>query len=295
MPDAISGNAEGAAAAGPGWGAGAVNPGDPYPLGATWDGSGTNFAVFSQSAEAVDLCLFDEAGFEVRHRLTEVDAFVWHGYLEEVEPGQLYGYRVQGPYDPARGLRANYAKLLLDPYAKAISGEVRWGHEVYGYPLATKDDRVMDGTDSAASMPKSIVVDTAFDWAEDRRPRTPWHDTLIYETHVRGLTWQHPGIPPAQRGTYAGVAHPEMIDHFERLGVTAVELMPVHQHVDDHHLVARGLRNYWGYNSIGFFAPHNGYSSRPGQRVVERVQGDGEIPSRRRHRGDPRRGLQPHG
>ncbi|MGH9105874.1 MAG: glycogen debranching protein, partial [Acidimicrobiales bacterium] len=249
-----------------------ISHGDPYPLGATWDGSGTNFAVFSQSAEAVELCLFDDEGNETRFELPEVDAFVWHGYLEQVEPGQTYGYRVRGCYDPARGLRANYAKLLLDPYAKAISGSVRWGPSVYGYPLAKNDDRLRDDTDSAGSMPKSIVVATAFDWAEDRRPRTPWHDTVIYETHVRGLTWRHPAIPPTLRGTYAGVAHPEMIDYFQRLGITAVELMPVHQFVDDHELVERGLRNYWGYNSIGFFAPHNGYASRPGQGVVSELK-----------------------
>jgi isoamylase len=253
---------------GAGPGTSPVNPGDPYPLGAMWDGSGTNFAVFSQSAEAIDLCLFDEEGHEIRFELPEVDAFVWHGYLEEAEPGQLYGYRVRGAYDPRQGLRSNYAKLLLDPYARAISGSVRWGPEVYGYQWTKHDDLLIDNTDSATAMPKSIVVDSAFDWAEDRRPRTPWHDTLIYETHVRGLTWQHPAVPPAQRGTYAAVAHPELIDHFHSLGVTAVELMPVHQFVDDHFLIDRGLRNYWGYNSIGFFAPHNGYASRPGQRVV---------------------------
>ena len=174
----------------------AISPGDPYPLGATWDGSGTNFAVFSQGAESIDLCLFDASGHETRYELPEVDAYVWHGYLEQVEPGQLYGYRVRGRYDPEKGLRANYAKLLLDPYARAISGEVKWGQAVYGYKLAGHDDRVLDKSDSAGSMPKSIVLDTAFDWADDHRPRTPWHDTVIYETHVRGLTWQHPEVPP---------------------------------------------------------------------------------------------------
>jgi len=216
----------------------------------------------------VDLCLFDASGKEVRYELPEVDAYVWHGYLEEAEPGQLYGYRVRGAYNPSQGLRANYAKLLLDPYARAIAGEVHWGQPVYSYPLTSGDDRILDKTDSAPSMPKSIVLDTAFDWADDHRPRTPWHDTVIYETHVRGLTARHPEVPPHQRGTYAGVAHPEMIEHFQRLGITAVELMPVHQFVDDHELVERGLRNYWGYNSIGFFAPHNGYASRRVQRVV---------------------------
>jgi glycogen operon protein len=245
-----------------------MSPGDPYPLGATWDGSGTNFAVFSQSAEAVELCLFDRTGAEIRHEMAEVDAYVWHGYLEDVEPGQLYGYRVRGAYDPARGLRANHAKLLLDPYAKAVGGEVRWGQAVYGYDLTSMDDRVIDETDSAPFTPRSIVVDTAFDWADDHRPRTPWHDTIIYETHVRGLTRRHPEIPAGQRGTYAALAHPAIIEHFQRLGITAVQLMPVHQFVDDHALAKRGLRNYWGYNSIGYFAPHNGYASRPGQRVV---------------------------
>ncbi len=246
----------------------ALSPGDPYPLGATWDGSGTNFSVFSQTAESVDLCLFDEAGAETRFELPEVDAYVWHGYLEECEPGQLYGYRVHGHYDPEMGLRANHAKLLLDPYAKAVAGKVRWDQAVYSYVVPDGDDRVIDRTDSASAMPKSIVIDASFEWADDHRPRTPWHDTVIYETHVRGLTWRHPEVPPSQRGTYAGVAHPALIEHFQQLGVTAVELMPVHQFVDDQGLVDRGLRNYWGYNSIGYFAPHNGYASRPGQRVV---------------------------
>jgi isoamylase len=250
-----------------------LSPSDPYPLGATWDGSGTNFSVFSQTAEAVELCLFDEAGAETRLELPEVDAYVWHGYLEEAEPGQLYGYRVHGPYDPEQGLRANHAKLLLDPYAKAVAGKVRWDQAVYSYVVSDGDDRIIDRTDSASSMPKSIVIDAGFEWADDHRPRTPWHDTVIYETHVRGLTWRHPEVPVSQRGTYSGVAHRAMIEHFQRLGVTAVELMPAHQFVDDQYLVDRGLRNYWGYNSIGYFAPHNGYASRPGQRVVNEFKG----------------------
>jgi glycogen operon protein len=245
-----------------------MTPGEPYPLGASWDGAGTNFAVFSQSADSIDLCLFDEAGNETVYELPEVDAYVWHGYLEEAEPGQLYGYRVRGTYDPGRGLRANHAKLLLDPYAKAVSGEVVWGPEVYGYKFPNADDGTMDDTDSATSMPKSVVVDTAFEWSDDHKPRTHWHDTIIYETHVRGLTLRHPDVPPAHRGTYSGLAHPSIIEHFQRLGVTAIELMPVHQFVHDHCLAKRGLRNYWGYNSIGFFAPHNGYAFRTGQRVV---------------------------
>ena len=205
--------------------------------------------------------------------LPEVDAYVWHGYLEEAEPGQLYGYRVHGPYDPEHGLRANHAKLLLDPYAKAVAGKVRWDQAVYSYVVSDGDDRMIDRTDSASSMPKSIVIDAGFEWADDHRPRTPWHDTVIYETHVRGLTWRHPEVPVSQRGTYSGVAHRALIEHFQRLGVTAVELMPAHQFVDDQYLVDRGLRNYWGYNSIGYFAPHNGYASRPGQRVVNEFKG----------------------
>src|SRR5487761_1097913 len=246
----------------------ALSPGDPYPLGAAWDGSGTNFAVFSQTAEQVDLCLFDADGRETRYEMPEVDAYVWHGYLEDAEPGQLYGYRVRGPYDPSRGLRANYAKLLLDPYAKAVQGEVKWGQAVYSYDTRGTDDRVLDETDSAPYMPKSVVMDLAFDWDDDHRPRTPWHDTVIYESHVKGSTWLHPEIPAPHRGTYSGVAHPAMIEHYHRLGITAVELMPVHQFVNDDVLAKRGLRNYWGYNSIGFFAPHNAYASRRGQRVV---------------------------
>ena len=233
----------------------------------SWDGVGTNFSLYSQVADAVELCLFDEAGDEERYRLSEVDAYTWHGHLDGVEPGTRYGYRVHGPYRPADGLRCNPNKLLLDPYAKAVDGEVRWGQPVFAYPLGG-DDLAEDDSDSARSMPLGIVVDEAFDWGADRPPRTQWADTLIYETHVKGLTWCHPDVPDHQRGTYAGVAHPALIDHFQRLGVTAVELMPVHQFVHDDRLVASGLRNYWGYNSVAFLAPHNGYASRPGHRVV---------------------------
>ena len=246
----------------------ALSPGDPYPLGATWNGSGTNFSVFSQTAESVELCLFDEAGAETRLELPEVDAYVWHGYLEEGEPGQLYGYRVHGHYDPGHGAAGQPRQAPARPLRQSSRRQGPLGPGRVQLRPLRGDDRVIDRTDSAASMPKSIVIDTAFEWADDRRPRTPWHDTVIYETHVRGLTWRHPEVPPSQRGTYAGVAHPSVIEHFQRLGVTAVELMPVHQFVDDQNLVDRGLRNYWGYNSIGYFAPHNGYASRPGQRVV---------------------------
>jgi glycogen operon protein len=248
-------------------GGGRVSPGDAYPLGASYDGLGTNFSVFSQAAAAVELCLFDAEAGETRYPLPEVDAFIFHGYLEEVEPGQRYGYRVHGPYDPARGLRCNPAKLLIDPYAKAIEGEVQWGQAPYGYRLGA-DDLTLDTTDSAPAMPKALVTDPAFEWGNDLAPKRRWADTVIYETHVKGLTWSHPEVPPHQRGTYAGVAHPAVIEHLTRLGVTALELMPVHHFVHDHRLVKLGLRNYWGYNSIAYLAPHNGYASRPGHRVV---------------------------
>jgi isoamylase len=239
-----------------------VWPGAPYPLGATWDGTGTNFALFSEAAEQVELCLFDgdaPALNETRIALTEVDAFVWHGYLPDVAPGQRYGYRVHGPYDPSRGHRCNPAKLLLDPYGKAINGEVRWNEAVFSYRFA--DPAALNTVDSAPYMPTNVVVNPFFDWGDDRAPRTPYHETVIYEAHVRGLTLRHPGVPADQRGTYAGLAHPSVIEHLTRLGVTAVELMPVHQFVPEHNLQARGLTNYWGYNTLGFLAPHKAYSS----------------------------------
>ena len=244
-----------------------LSPGESFPLGATFDGFGTNFSVYSQVAESVELCLFDSHGVEERLKLAEVDAYCWHGYVEGVEPGQRYGYRVHGPYDPDAGLRANPAKLLFDPYAKAVDGEVKWGQAPYGYVLGG-DDRVPDSTDSAPSMPLAIVTDPAFEWGDDHRPRTKWHETIIYETHVRGLTIRHPEVPPEQRGTYVGLAHPVVIDHLTGLGVTALELMPVHQFIHDDRLEKLGLKNYWGYNSIAFLAPHNGYASRPGHRAV---------------------------
>jgi len=239
-----------------------VWPGAPYPLGATWDGTGTNFALFSEAAEQVELCLLDGLEpqlTETRIALTEVDAFVWHGYLPDVAPGQRYAYRVHGPYDPARGHRCNPAKLLLDPYGKAINGEVRWNEAVFSYRFA--DPAALNTVDSAPYMPTNVVINPFFDWGDDRAPRTPYHETVIYEAHVRGLTLRHPDVPADQRGTYAGLAHPAVIEHLSRLGVTAVELMPVHQFVPEHNLEARGLTNYWGYNTIGFLAPHKGYSS----------------------------------
>ncbi|WP_033345124.1 glycogen debranching protein GlgX [Catenuloplanes japonicus] len=247
-------------------------PGRRYPLGATYDGTGTNFAIFSEVAESVELCLFDEwdIGAEQRIELTEVDAFVWHAYLPGVQPGQRYGYRVYGPYDPSgSGARCNPHKLLLDPYAKAVDGDVQWHPALYGYQM--DDPSRMSEINSAPYMPKGVVVNPYFDWGNDRPPRTPYHHSVIYEAHVKGLTKQHPEIPQELRGTYAGIAHPAMIEYLLKLGITAIELMPVHQFVHDHRLNDLGLRNYWGYNTISFFAPYHGYSALGylGQQVQE--------------------------
>jgi isoamylase len=236
-----------------------VWPGTAYPLGATWDGSGTNFALFSEVAEQVELCLFDAAGEQTSVPMPEVDGFVWHCYLPGVGPGQRYGYRVHGPYEPRQGHRCNPAKLLLDPYGKAVHGQVRWDQAVFSYQHG--DPAVMNTDDSASFMPRNVVINPYFDWADDRPPRTPYHETVIYEAHVRGLTARHPEVPAEQRGSYAGLAHPAVIDHLTRLGVTAVELMPVHQCVPEHELIQRGLTNYWGYNTIAFLAPDNRFSS----------------------------------
>jgi glycogen operon protein len=246
-----------------------VWPGQPYPLGATYDGAGTNFAVFSETAERIELCLLAEDGSETSVELRETDAFVRHAYLPGVQPGQRYGFRVHGPYDPARGLRCNSAKLLLDPYAKAMSGKVDWDESVYGYHFGAPERR--NDLDSAPHTMASVVVNPYFDWGNDRPPRTDYHRTVIYEAHVKGLTKLHPGIPEDIRGTYAGIAHPAVIEHLVKLGITALELMPVHQFVDDHRLTDLGLANYWGYNTIGFFAPHGAYSSLGdrGQQVQE--------------------------
>jgi isoamylase len=240
-------------------------PGRPYPLGATWDGEGVNFALFSDHATAVDLCLFDDpdaANDTHRIRLEECTDHVWHVYLPEVRPGQHYGYRVHGPYEPDAGHRFNAAKLLIDPYAKAINGTIHWSNALFGYrigdPLA---DLSLDEQDNAGSIPKCVVVDSAFTWGGDQLLKTPWERTVIYEAHVRGLTARHPDIPDNLRGTYAGLATPAVIEHLQQLGITAVELMPVHHFVRDKHLVDRGLTNYWGYNSIGFFAPYSRYAT----------------------------------
>ena len=247
-------------------------PGRAYPLGATWDGEGANFAVFSENAEAVELCLFDDDGTETRARLPEVTAFVWHGYVPGVSPGQRYGYRAHGPFDPKNGKRFNPSKLLIDPYAKAIDGDVDWGPEVFSYPfLDKKEDLGFSDADDAARVPKSIVIDGSFYWGEDQPPGTPWHETVIYETHVRGFSMTNPGIPAELRGTYAGLAHPASIEHLQLIGVTAIELLPVHHFLHPQHLLEKGLRNYWGYDSIGYFAPYSGYSSAggTGQQVSE--------------------------
>ncbi len=237
-------------------------PGRPYPLGATYDGVGTNFALFSETAESVELCLFDEEGNETRSTLPEMDGFVHHGYVMGIAAGQRYGYRVHGPYDPARGLRCNPSKLLIDPYAKAISPGVDWDESLFGYRFDQPDER--NDADSMGHVPYSVVVSPFFDWANDRQPETPYNESVIYEAHVKGLTMRHPEVPESLRGTYAGLSHPAIIEHLTQLGVTAIELMPVHQFVTDHGLTDRGLRNYWGYNTIGFFAPHDGYSSLGG-------------------------------
>ncbi len=242
-------------------------PGSAYPLGATYDGVGTNFALYSEVAEKVELCLFDEDGTETTIRLEEVDGFVHHGYLSGIGPGQRYGYRVHGPYDPAQGLRCNPHKLLIDPYAKAFSHGVDWDDSLFGYSFDDPEQR--NDLDSAGHVPYSLVTNPFFDWANDRLPRTPYNESVIYEAHVKGLTMTHPDVPEELRGTYAALAHPSIIDHLQGLGVTAIELLPVHQFVTDHYLVEKGLTNYWGYNTIGFFAPHDAYTSRPGAQVEE--------------------------
>ncbi|OBI31376.1 glycogen debranching protein GlgX [Mycobacterium sp. E2238] len=248
---------------------GEVWPGRAYPLGSTYDGAGTNFAVFSEVAERVELCLFDAEGTESRVPLPEVDGYIWHAYIPNIEPGQRYGYRVHGPYDPQNGLRCNPNKLLVDPYSKAIDGSFEWDQALFSYNFGDPDSRNDD--DSAAFMPKSVVINPYFDWGNDRPPDHQYADTVIYEAHVKGLTQTHPDIPEQLRGTYAGVAHPVIIEHLKNLGVTAIELMPVHHFANDSTLVDKGLSNYWGYNTIGFFAPDFKYSSSasPGGQVQE--------------------------
>ncbi len=239
-----------------------VEPGHSYPLGATWDGSGVNFALFSANAEKVELCLFDPAGRRevARIPLPSYTHEVWHGYLPDATPGLLYGYRVHGPYDPARGHRFNPNKLLVDPYAKALSGTIRWSDAHFGYRVGSnRGDLSFDRRDNAFGMPRCRVVDPAFTWGQHVRPARLWADTVIYEAHVRGMTMLHPEIPADRRGTFEALSSPYVIDHLVRLGVTAIELMPVHAFVDERRLVDLGLRNYWGYNTLCFFAPHQAY------------------------------------
>ena len=241
-----------------------VWPGQPYPLGATYDGAGVNFAVFSEVAESIELCLFDGAGVETRLALPETTGFVRHGYVPGTPAGQHYGFRVHGPWDPGQGQRCLPSKLLLDPYARAVAGGVEWNEAVFSYHFANADRDVND-LDSAPYVPRSVVINPFFDWSADLPPRRPLNDLVIYETHVKGFTMRHPDIPPELRGSYAGLAHPAAIRYLDTLGVTAVELLPVHQFVHDSYLVENRLRNYWGYNSIGFFAPHNEYAAGDGR------------------------------
>src|ERR1700722_2634750 len=250
-------------------------PGTPYPQGANWDGAGVNFALFSENAEKVELCLFEEldpSRETSRIPITEQTDGVWHVYIPGVKAGLRYGYRVRGAYDPARGYRFNPAKLLIEPSAKLIDGAMKWQDALFGYQIGHPDtDLSRDDRDSAPFVPKSVVIDPFFDWRNDTQLRTPWHDTIIYELHVKGHTKSHPGIPEPLRGTYSGIAHPASIDYLTALGITAVELMPIHQAISERHLIERGLTNYWGYNSIGFFAPDNRFShgNAPGDQVAE--------------------------
>ena len=241
-----------------------VLPGRRHPLGATWDGHGVNFAVFSEGAEAVELCFYDRndpSRETERIRVREQTAHVWHCYIPGVRPGQLYGYRVYGPFEPERGLRYNPSKLLIDPYAKAVAGEVNWEAPVFSYRMGDPaGDLSFDDQDDAWGKPKAVVVDTYFDWDGDRAPRVEWNDSIIYEVHVKGFTMQHPDVPEEDRGRYSGIASPVIIDYLKSLGVTAVELLPVHDFLHDKFLLDKGLRNYWGYNTTSFFAPYAGYS-----------------------------------
>jgi isoamylase len=245
-------------------------PGTPYPLGATFDGVGTNFSLFSEAANRVQLCLFDESGQETSVDLPEMTALCWHGYIPNVRPGQRYGFRVHGQWAPEQGLWCNPSKLLMDPYAKAVDGEWQWNEAIFPYHF-DKPEESKNELDSAPYVPKSIVINPFFDWGHDRSPNTPWHKTVVYETHVKGFTKLHAQIPEHLRGTYAGMAHPVAVNYLKQLGVTAVELLPVHQFVQDSTLADKGLRNYWGYNSIGYLAPHSEYaaSGQRGEQVQE--------------------------
>ena len=239
-----------------------IRPGSMYPLGASYDGAGVNFALYSQVAQKVELCLFDEHDVETRIEMTEQNSYVWHNYIPGLQPGQRYGYRVYGPYDPVHGLRCNPNKLLLDPYAKAIEGNIDGDESLFSYWFKSPDDNsAMNDLDSAAHTMKSAVINPYFDWGNDQHPYISYHDSVIYEAHVRGMTNLNMDVPPDIRGTYAGLAYPSVIEYLKKLGITAIELMPIHQFVNDSFLQEKGLSNYWGYNTIGFFAPHNAYSS----------------------------------
>jgi isoamylase len=251
-----------------------VWPGQPYPLGATWDGEGVNFALFSENATGVELCLFDnpeDTNESDRIKLPELTDHVWHGYLPDVRPGQYYGYRVHGPYKPEEGHRFNPNTLLIDPYAKAITGRIQWSNALFAYKVGSpREDLEMSTENSAGGIPKCVVIDSAFTWGSDRRMRIPWNRTVIYECHVRGMTMRHPEVPEPLRGTYLGLCSDPMIDYLLALGITAVELLPIHQFVGDRHLAEKGLTNYWGYNSIGFFAPDVRYATKGlGNQVYE--------------------------
>jgi glycogen operon protein len=250
----------------------AIKEGSPHPIGALWDGAGTNFAIFSRHATKIELCIFDGDGKQELQRiaLPEYTNQIWHGYLPEVRPGTPYGYRVHGPYEPNAGHRFNPNKLLLDPYAGAQIGELTWNPALFGYHMESGDDLTFDERDSAPFMPKCTVVDPRFDWTGSRaRKYVPWDDTILYELHVRGFTKLHPAVPEQNRGTYAGLATKEVIDYIKSLGVTSVELLPIHKFVRDAHLLDKGLTNYWGYNSISFFAPDPGYAARPADNLRE--------------------------
>jgi isoamylase len=253
-----------------------IRPGKPYPFGATWDGWGTNFALFSEVAESVELCLFAEAADSqetFRIPIRRHTHHVWHVYLPEIKPGQLYGYRVHGPYDPRAGHRCNPHKLLLDPYAKALVGRIQYGSAIYGYVRGHPEgDGIPSAEESAGAMPKGLVIEDSFDWGQDKPPRTPWNQSVIYEAHVKGLTWQHPEVPPELRGSYAALAHPAIVRHLLSLGVTALELLPIQHFLDEHAMVEKGLTNYWGYNTLAFFAPMARYAVRQGGRFGDQVR-----------------------
>ncbi len=251
-----------------------IIPGSPYPQAATWDGTGVNFAIYSENATRVQLCLFDKPDSSEQDiiELEECTGFIWHCNVQGLSIGQLYGFRIHGPYEPAKGQRFNPAKLVIDPYAKALTGGVNWDYPVFGYRIGDpQGDLSCDPNDDSAGVPKAVVTTSQFDWQNDRSPHTPLHDSVIYEAHVKGMTARHPDVPEELRGTYLGLSSQPMIDYFQKLGITALELMPVHEFLDDKHLLDQGLRNYWGYNTINFFSPASRYSSSGcmGQQIGE--------------------------